>query len=853
MIKKIGHHNRLLSLLLLLWGLFSLVSGQYYYFDNSSSYPFQQWCNESLMIKINTEGEWARAGRFHLIIDSGHFSYSTSDVASILRTNLFNASATTFADRSSAASPSRKPWSNHTILQIDRKNDLTNYIGNGWLYWTIIGIIPLFSTTTYTWYISMEYISWSATTETTLSAPGGYELINPAHQAPHITWYFYVQQAPCITDTNTPSYIVNVPTAGTKKSHLSGISVSLTDNIWSSSTNVPYVWTGWAPGIGTWTKNIWWINNQYGIQLDSFFMSIYGNGTWRYLYGSTFSFSPGASLFAATNGITWQSLVRNYYLDINWSELFDYGIEKPITIVWTVRDRINNTTNFWPFVFNQPVWPRLIAGSATPAAWASWIDITAPIALSIADDRAGIDSWSVTVTLQGIWWTAYGPYTFSGSDLNLSWIMGEANLPDYSITITDHPDFPNSWTIQVHIYAEDMAGTVDTIGDYTFWTRPSCMELWCCSTIDIQTWTNAPFVYSGTTLIISGWMNPSFTVNEHTWIVNCGTENQGMDIYEWVEPYSWSAIHISFFDLTNLSISGNNSAIKAVLSWKTLYLQKLYIPPITTWWCIGSCWSTGWWGGWWWWWWTTTPDDCSLPSDLACANEAGLDASSSYYDNTCCSAQETWHASAPICDVSDSPYTQEITDAFQRWYNLNITNKCPITEARMENPIIRMEAAKMMSMFTIQIIWLFPDTHKQGCDSFSDVTNLSDEMKFFSKTACQLDLMGLKPDGKTPDTVFNPHEYVDRAQFGTMLSRLIYGDTYNIYSGQETLYKWYEKHLGALHADDIMKKIENPSMLEERARVLLMLKRTADSGIVNKYRLIAPAHNWALVLLENVR
>ncbi len=854
MSKKIGHHNILFTLFLLLWGLFSLVTGQYYYFDNSTSYPFQQWCSESLMIKINTEGEWVRAGRFHLIIDSGHFSYSTSDVASILRTNLFNASSATFADRSSSASPSWKPGSDHTILQIDRKNDLINYIWNGWAYWTIIGIVPLFSATTYTWYIAMEYISWSATTETTLSAPGGYELINPAHQTPYITWYFYVQQAPCVTDTNAPSYVVNTPTAGTKKSHLSWLSINLTDNIWSSSTNVPYVRTGWIPGVGTWTINNWWINNQYWVDLNSFFISVSGNGTGKYLYGSAFDFLPGSSLFAAASGMTWQFLNRNYYLNINWSELFDYGIEKPITIVWTVRDRMNNSTNFWPFVFNQPVWPWLIAGSDTPTAWAEWIDTNAPIIVWIADDRAGVDSWSIRVTLQGIWWTVYGPYIFSGSDLNLSWVIGNANQPDYFVHILNHPDFPNSWTIQVHVYAEDMVGTIDTIGDYIFWTRPSCMELGCCSTITIQTWTNLPFVYSGTTLMISGWINPSFTTTGNTWTLYCGTENQGMDIYKWTETSSWTATYISFFDSTNLSISGNNSTVKAVLSGKTLYLQKLYIPPITTWWCIGSCWWTG--GGWGGGWGgsITAPDDCTLPSNLACANETGVDASESYYDNTCCSStEETWHAAAPTCDVSDSPYTREITDAFQRWYNLNITNKCPITAARMESPIIRMEAAKMMSMFTIQIIGLFPDTHKQGCDKFPDAANLSDEMQFFIKTACQLDLMGLKPDGKTPDKVFNPHDYVDRAQFGTMLSRLIYGDKYNIYSGEETLYKWYEKHLAALHADNIMKKIENPSMLEERARVLLMLKRTADSDIVSTYRLIAPAHNGALVLLENVR
>ena len=38
--------------------------------------------------------------------------------------------------------------------------------------------------------------------------------------------------------------------------------------------------------------------------------------------------------------------------------------------------------------------------------------------------------------------------------------------------------------------------------------------------------------------------------------------------------------------------------------------------------------------------------------------------------------------------------------------------------------------------------------------------------------------MGLESDG-TPGKVFNPNTTVTRAQFGTMLSRLLYGNTYN--------------------------------------------------------------------------
>ena len=67
-----------------------------------------------------------------------------------------------------------------------------------------------------------------------------------------------------------------------------------------------------------------------------------------------------------------------------------------------------------------------------------------------------------------------------------------------------------------------------------------------------------------------------------------------------------------------------------------------------------------------------------------------------------------------------------------------MTNKCPIDEARLYDPIIRQELAKMMTMFTVQILGIYPNTHKLGCDQFSDTSTLSDEMQFFTKTACQL-------------------------------------------------------------------------------------------------------------------
>ena len=98
-------------------------------------------------------------------------------------------------------------------------------------------------------------------------------------------------------------------------------------------------------------------------------------------------------------------------------------------------------------------------------------------------------------------------------------------------------------------------------------------------------------------------------------------------------------------------------------------------------------------------------------------------------------------------------------------------------------------------------------------------------MQYYARVACRLGLMGLKSDG-TPNPTFNPNGIVSRAQFGTMLSRLLYGDVYNVYAQEDVV--WYSRHLNALKVAGIMTKISNPQMLELRGWVMLMMQRIAE-------------------------
>lgn len=783
---------------------FWFVSSQYYYFDTWGS-SYQQWCNETLSLRINTEWhiQWAKAGRFHLILDPQRLSYATSDVRNLL----FEANTTTFQDWSSEASPSWKVGSSFSILQIDRKNNLTVYNWTNWIYW-VISFIPRYSSSPYNAIFGMEY-NWeigtsNSTIETTLSSPFWIEIINPTKQYQFMTWSYAVLQQPCVADISNPSIAISYPNNWTTKQTNIWIAMNLADNAGSSS-NVPYIWTG-----GVWTGNVWWIDPQYGIDISTLQITIAWNSQSRSFVWWT---------YATSNDKTWQFLDKNYVVSIPSFQLFDYGVEKPITMSVSIRDRLWHMSST-SLSFNQPQGPILITGTRFPVDNATFVAYDTPIRFGVEDDWAGVNSWSIVVTLSGVNWTQYWPYTFSGTQLLLSGLASTALQPNWIVEIPNHQAFPWSWTIRVSVIVRDMVGNLWTISDYNFVTRPSCSQLWCCADKYLSYKTTS-FLITKSLITVQWWLNPIFSVGfDGTWYLNCGLSNQWVFIYKWSEVVSWSAQSLGFFDWSSLRIMGSN--VKAVLSWSTLFLEKMFETG-----ALSDKGGRGWWE-------FLERDHCP-----------DWDNSDSYYDRTC----EGGHEAADNCPVEDSPYTQELTDAFQFAYGLWITTMCPIENADMKWFVSRKHLAKMIVEYAVTIVGLYPDITKEWCDKYNDMEDQSSEMKFYSKIACQLGLMWLESDGIQPSISFNPNWFVTRAQFWTILSRLIFGETYNVPKSEGDEF-YYIKHLQALKDNWIMRMIDNPSMTEVRWWVMLMLQRTYESWIIDQYRLLHNATNSIRVLYE---
>lgn len=158
-------------------------------------------------------------------------------------------------------------------------------------------------------------------------------------------------------------------------------------------------------------------------------------------------------------------------------------------------------------------------------------------------------------------------------------------------------------------------------------------------------------------------------------------------------------------------------------------------------------------------------------------------------------------------------YSDELEGAYDYAYGIGITTQSSIDTANMYGTLIRSHMAKMMVNYAKEVLGRTADTSLE-CN-FTDIANQSEELRGYIVEACQMGLMG------QGITAFNPNGIVTRAQFGTVLSRALWGDQYN---GADP---YYADHLAALQDAGIMNNISTPNAPEVRGYVMLMMQRAA--------------------------
>ena len=220
------------------------------------------------------------------------------------------------------------------------------------------------------------------------------------------------------------------------------------------------------------------------------------------------------------------------------------------------------------------------------------------------------------------------------------------------------------------------------------------------------------------------------------------------------------------------------------------------------------------------------------------------DFSNNLYDWSCWSYREAeeQHNAAweSTCSTNWSNHSDELKWAYTYACGIWITTMPDIDSADMTWPLLRKHLAKMISEFSIKVMWSEID-YSKDC-SFNDMANESKEMQYYAELSCRLWLMWLHSDWITVKDSFDPNEYVTRAQFWTVISRMLRRTSYAANSWE----LYYIHHLEALRKNEIMTEIYGnwPDSIELRWWVMLMLQRINDNILISNFKDISSIDQW---------
>ena len=160
---------------------------------------------------------------------------------------------------------------------------------------------------------------------------------------------------------------------------------------------------------------------------------------------------------------------------------------------------------------------------------------------------------------------------------------------------------------------------------------------------------------------------------------------------------------------------------------------------------------------------------------------------------------------------ASTTFSNDVTNAYKWAYNYWITS-LPLEKARLNEPVTRQAAAKMFVKFAVNALGQTPD-YSKSCN-FSDPDIVADLVPYVQKS-CQLGLMGQNA------TSFNPYGNLTLAQFGAILSRILWWEAY------EGTSPYYVGHLRALQEYWILKSYWDPTKtLVTRWDVLELLQKS---------------------------
>lgn len=170
--------------------------------------------------------------------------------------------------------------------------------------------------------------------------------------------------------------------------------------------------------------------------------------------------------------------------------------------------------------------------------------------------------------------------------------------------------------------------------------------------------------------------------------------------------------------------------------------------------------------------------------------------------------------------VNWDKFSQEYKEAYNFAYQNWITSKSSIEDAKMFSYLTRIQMAKMLSNYAINVLWREPDLFKWVV-KFDDVSNKIDRQYDNAVTlSYQLWIMWQN----MPNNRFRPNDIVTRAEFVAAFSRMLYWTLDGKYVSTR---KYYTNHMQKLEKEWIITNT-NPDMTEKRWYVMIMLMRSIE-------------------------
>ncbi len=223
----------------------------------------------------------------------------------------------------------------------------------------------------------------------------------------------------------------------------------------------------------------------------------------------------------------------------------------------------------------------------------------------------------------------------------------------------------------------------------------------------------------------------------------------------------------------------------------------------------------GWWGGW------SSKSDTDKKTETQTWSQNNSDVETQdNQKNT--DTQTDWNISDKGWESQNNTQQwQQYSEEFQQAYKFAkwnwITTMPTIQDAKMNQKLTRIQMAKMLSQYAINVLWKTPDTTKSI--KFKDVTEkMNSDYDNWVSLAYQLWIMWIN----MKNNKFRPNDEVTRGEFATALSRLLYNTQDWTWKA-----KYYEPHIAKLLNEWIITN-PDPRMKELRGYVMIMLMRSEN-------------------------